>query len=145
MEPLQRLTRRQLDALKAIALRGGAAEGAPLKAIAQALEVQPPSALLHVTPLESMGLVIRHRGKSRLTPRGQNTLEEYRRHHRVAENLFNRLGLSPEAGCAAAREVDLALSHRTIERLCDAEGHPSSCPHGQPIPPCATERSGGRP
>ena len=140
MEALQRLTRRQVDALQEIQRHSRLEHGASLKVIAAAMRISPPSALGHITPLESEGLVIRFRGKSRLTPKGDRTLEEYRRHHRVAENLFSKLGLPSSAACTAAREVDLAISHRTVERVCEAEGHPATCPHGEPIPPCSSDR-----
>lgn len=140
METLQRLTRRQVDALQAIVSRETPGRGVPLKAIATALGVRPPSALGHITPLEDLGLVVRYRGKSRLTPKGRITLVEYQRHHRVAETLFGNLGLSPQETCTAAREIDLALSHRTIEEVCRAQHHPAACPHGQPITPCSSER-----
>lgn len=136
MEPLERLTRRQVDALEAIRTHETPARGVSLNAIAAGLHVRAPSALAHVTVLERMGLVDRYRGKSRLTPRGRACAAEYQRHHRVAENMFARLGFPNKDLCAAAREVDLALDHATVERLCRAEGHPTTCPHGQPIPPC---------
>ena len=139
METLQRLTRRQVETLHAISSQETAERGVSLNAIARALRVSPPSALGHVTPLERLGLVDRYRGKSRLSPKGRTTHLEYQRHHRIAESLFSQLGLSAEDGCVAAREVDLAMSHRTVERLCRAEQHPSVCPHGEPIPPCSSE------
>ena len=142
METLQRLTRRQVDALRAIAGGGTGEHGLSLKETAAFLRVTPPSALGHLTPLEEMGLIVRHRGKSRLTTRGRSTLVEYQRHHRVAERLFSQLGLSPDVTCEAAREVDLAISHRTVEQLCAAEGHPSVCPHGAPITPCSDKKEG---
>ena len=144
METLGRLTRRQVDALRAIAPRETVQHGVSLKAIAASLKVRPPSALGHVTPLEQLGLVERHRGKSRLTVRGRATLLEYERHHRVAETLFSQLGLSPEATCLAAREVDLSLSHKTVETVCAAEGHPPVCPHGEPMAACSTPKEGSR-
>ncbi|MGI0054022.1 MAG: metal-dependent transcriptional regulator [Thermoplasmata archaeon] len=140
MEPLGRLTRRQVDALQVILAEETSERGASLNSIAVALHVTAPSALGHLTPLETLGLVARHRGKSRLTPRGRTTLVEYRRHHRIAESLFDGLGLSNSDACRAAREVDLALSHQTIERVCRAEGHPRVCPHGEPIPPCSMQK-----
>lgn len=140
METLQRLTRRQLDVLQAIVARETPEKGVSLKAIATALRVRPPTALDHLTPLENLGLLERYRGKSRLTSKGRSTLMEYQRHHRVAEGLFSNLGLSPDDTCAAAREVDLAISHKTVERICEAEGHPSVCPHGEPIPPCSGKK-----
>ncbi|HZY69413.1 MAG TPA: metal-dependent transcriptional regulator [Thermoplasmata archaeon] len=139
METLAKLTRRQVDALRAISDHQRPDRGVALNDVAGALRVSAPSALGHLTLLEELGLVSRYRGKSRLTVRGQTTLVEYQRHHRIAESLFSRLGLSPEAVCDAASEVDLAISHRTVERLCQAEGHPTVCPHGDPIPPCSDE------
>ena len=139
MEALQQLTRRQLDALRAVGIHETAARGASLKSIGSALRVQPPSALGYLTPLEQRGMIVRHRGKSRLTARGRSTLLEYQRHHRVAETLFGSLGLTPEDTCAAAREIDLALSHRTVEEVCRAQQHPSACPHGQPIAACSSQ------
>ena len=142
METLQRLTRRQVDALQAIGSRETPGRGVSLKATADSLKVSPPSALGHLTPLEDMGLISRHRGKSRLTPKGRDTLVEYRRHHRVAESLFGQLGLAPADTCEAAREVDLAISHHTVEQICAAEGHPAVCPHGEPITPCSEKKGG---
>jgi DtxR family transcriptional regulator, Mn-dependent transcriptional regulator len=136
MEPLERLSRRQMDALLAVGATETAERGASLNSIARRLHVRAPSALGHLTVLEGLDLVSRHRGKTRVTPRGERCLLEYRRHHRVAENLFQRLGLSADDTHAAALEVDLALSHRMVDRLCEAEGHPTACPHGQPISPC---------
>lgn len=140
MEALGKLTRRQLDTLRAIVSRETPERGVSLNSVATALRISAPSALGHLTLLEQLGLVFRHRGKTRLTARGRSTLVEYQRHHRIAESLFSGLGLSPQDVCDAAQEVDLALSHLTIERICLAEGHPSVCPHGEPIPPCATQK-----
>ncbi len=140
METLGRLTRRQVETLQGIGRRETEERGVPLKTLAETLRVRPPSALAHLTQLEALGLVTRYRGKTRLSPRGRSTLVEYQRHHRIAENLFSQLGLPPDDVCAAAREVDLAISHRTIERLCEAERHPAVCPHGESIPPCSRGR-----
>lgn len=141
METLQRLTRRQVDALQSIGRLESLDRGVPLRATAESLGVRPPSALGYLTPLERMGLISRFRGKSRLTVKGRHTLVEYQRHHRVAESLFGQLGLAARDTCAAAREVDLAISHQTVERICAAEGHPSVCPHGAPISPCSDQKS----
>jgi Mn-dependent DtxR family transcriptional regulator len=136
METLQKLTRRQLEALQAILAHESSERGASLKLIAKSLGLSAPAALGHVTPLEELGLVVRHRGKTRMTGRGRETLVEYQRHHRLAETLFGHLGLGPSETCAAAREIDLAISHRTVEEVCRAQQHPAACPHGEPIGPC---------
>jgi len=142
METLQKLTRRQLEALQAISGKETPERGVSLKTIAASLKLSAPSALGRITPLEELGLVARHRGKSRLTDKGRRTLLEYQRHHRVAETLFGRLGLRPEETCAAAREIDLAISHRTVEEVCRAQQHPAACPHGEPIAPCHPSTKG---
>jgi DtxR family Mn-dependent transcriptional regulator len=141
METLQRLTRRQVDVLRIVHEQESLERGVPLAAIARGLRISAPSALGHLTPLERLGLVVRHRGKTRLSSRGRDTLVEYQRHHRIAESLFSQLGLPAEDVCGAAREVDLAISHRTVERLCAAERHPAVCPHGRPIPPCTNPKA----
>jgi DtxR family transcriptional regulator, Mn-dependent transcriptional regulator len=137
MEVLERLGRRQLETLMAVRQGQSEVAGASLNFVARTLGIRAPSALGRLTTLERLHLVTRYRGKTRLSSRGEACLMEYRRHHRVAENLFQHLGLSAEATHSAALEVDLALSHRTIDRLCEAEGHPKVCPHGDPIEPCA--------
>ncbi|HTT46179.1 MAG TPA: metal-dependent transcriptional regulator [Thermoplasmata archaeon] len=142
METLEKLTRRQLDTLQAIFKVETPDRGASLNAIASSLHLTAPSALGHLTPLEELGLVSRHRGKSRTTERGRRTLVEYQRHHRVAETLFGSLGLPPAETCVAAHEIDLAISHRTIEEICRAQRHPVECPHGQPIEPCHSTTRG---
>ncbi|HYA58318.1 MAG TPA: iron dependent repressor, metal binding and dimerization domain protein [Thermoplasmata archaeon] len=136
MEVLERLSRRQVEALAAVRRGESGEKGASLNFVARELGIRPPSALDRLTTLEELHLLARYRGKSRLTPRGEACLAEYQRHHRVAESLFQRLGLSAEDTHAAALEVDLALSHQTVNRLCEAEGHPKECPHGEPIAPC---------
>jgi Mn-dependent DtxR family transcriptional regulator len=141
METLQRLTRRQLETLQVIVAKETPERGVPLKRIATSLSLTPPSALGRLTPLERLGLVERYRGKSRLTSRGRGTLLEYRRHHRVAETLFGSIGLRPDETCAAAREIDLAISHRTVEEICRAQRHPTACPHGEPIDACPSSKS----
>jgi Mn-dependent DtxR family transcriptional regulator len=145
VEPLQRLTRRQLEALRLIAAQPTEGRGVPLNAIARGLGVRAPSALAHLGPLEELALIARSRGKSRVTERGRTCLDEYLRHHRVAESLFAAAGLSAAATHAAALEVDLALSHRTVEEICEAEGHPKVCPHGNPIAPCSAGEPGRPP
>ena len=143
METLQRLTRRQLEALQAVRVRETREKGVPLKQIATALRLTPPAALEHLTALEHLSLVDRYRGKSRLSSRGRATLAEYQRHHRLAETLFGRLGLSADRSCRAAREIDLAISHSTVEELCRLQEHPAECPHGAPIRSCSAQGAPG--
>ena len=142
METLLKLTRRKVETLQVIHRNETSGRGVPLHVVASQMHISAPSALGHLTQLEGLGLVSRYRGKTRISEKGRETLVEYQRHHRIAEGLFSRLGLPPETVCAAAKEVDLAISHETIERVCAAEGHPTVCLHGDPIPPCP-QRKGG--
>jgi DtxR family Mn-dependent transcriptional regulator len=139
MEPLQRLTRRQLLVLQAVGRLPAGRRGVSLADIADSLRIRPPSALEHLRALQYMGLVSRSAGKTKLTSIGAKCLKEYDRHHRIAENLFARLNLEADDACRAAREIDLALSHKTVEALCAAQGHPKTCPHGEPILSCEPE------
>jgi Mn-dependent DtxR family transcriptional regulator len=142
VEILQQLTRRQVDTLRAVMAQETPEQGASLKGLASGLGVSAPSVLGHLTPLEELGLVQRHRGKSRLTDRGRTTLLEYQRHHRLVESLFGSLGMAPSESCVAAREIDLAISHRTVEEICRTQSHPTECPHGAPIAPCRPSGNG---
>lgn len=136
MEVLHRLTRKQLTVLEKISIYRETDNGVSLKMLAASLRIQPPSALFHVRALQNEGLVGRRAGKTWITKKGVNCISEYRRHHRIAELMFTKLSFAPEDACRAALEIDLALTHATVEKVCSAEGHPSSCPHGEPIGPC---------
>ncbi|MEM3637434.1 MAG: metal-dependent transcriptional regulator [Conexivisphaerales archaeon] len=139
MELLQKLTRRQVEVLLTIKGLPLKKKGVQLEDIASALGVSPPTALEHVKALQYLGLVRRVAGKTRVTSRGEACINEYWRHHRVAESLFFTLHFPADRACEAAKMVDLALSHEIIDRLCSVQGHPRACPHGQPIPPCSEE------
>ena len=132
METLELLTKKQLQALQTIGSIATHSKGAPLSTIADKLRISPPSALELVRALETLGLVNRKSGKTKLTSSGCRCLEEYDRHHRIAENLFAKF-LDPEESHRAASEIDFSLSHETVERLYEAEGLPETCPHGKPI------------
>ncbi len=142
VEPLQRLTRRQLEALETVGRLESDSRGVALKIVARSMAVAPPSALEHIRALEEYALVARRSGKTRLTRLGRACLREYRRHHRVAESLFGRAGLDAQAACSAAREIDLALTHRTVNRLWALQGKPATCPHGEPIGPRSSAQRG---
>jgi Mn-dependent transcriptional regulator len=137
VEVLQRLTRRQLEVLQLVETLPATRKGVSLEDIANSLSIKPPSALEHVRTLQFLGLVKRVSGKTRITVRGRACLDDYQRHHRIVENIFYRMKLPADEACRAAREIDMALSHDIVERLCSIQGHPKECPHGKPIPPCS--------
>lgn len=141
MEALSQLTRRQLEVLQRVGTLSTPERGAHLNRLATSMKVTPPTALAHLTILERMGLVARFRGKTSLTRKGKVTLDEYLRHHRLAEALFSRSGLSPDEAHVAAKEIDLSLRHETVDKICRTSGHPATCPHGNPIPPCGERKA----
>lgn len=138
MEDLQKLTKKQLTTLQVINDNSDSTKGVSLKKIASELNIKPPSALELVRALEALDLVERTSGKTRLSESGMKCLEEYNRHHRIAEILFSHF-LSPEECHKAANEIDLSISHEVIDMICAAEGHPRTCPHGNPITTCESE------
>ena len=138
MEVLQKITRKQLVVLQLVHDMPDSPKGISLKSIASRLKIRPPSALELIKTLESLGLVSRKSGKTRLSRSGIRCLEEYNRHHRIAEILFSHY-LGPEESHLAANAVDLSISHEVVDKICAAEGHPKVCPHGNQIPECGGE------
>jgi Mn-dependent DtxR family transcriptional regulator len=130
---VDRLTRRQLEALTLVSTTEARGQGVPLRVVAAALRLRPPSAMAHLNHLEALGLLRCYRGKRGTTPKGHDSLNEYLRRHRVTEIAFSRAGLPPDESHTAALEVDLSLRSRTVDVICKASGHPTACPHGFPI------------
>ena len=70
------------------------------------------------------------------TPRGQQKATELIRRHRLAERLFTEsLGMQDEEEIEEqACKFEHILSPEATERICSFLGHPTTCPHGAPIP-----------
>ncbi|MEA3545583.1 MAG: metal-dependent transcriptional regulator, partial [Thermodesulfobacteriota bacterium] len=71
------------------------------------------------------------------------------RRHRLAERLtMDILGIAGDEGNAQACEFEHLLRQGVDTKLCTLLNHPSSCPHGNPIPPgecCIEARQQGQP
>ncbi len=75
-------------------------------------------------------------GEWRLTEAGELVARALVRRHRLAERLFSDvLELPEEEFELSACRFEHTLSQRAADRICTLLGHPSSCPHGRPIPP----------
>ncbi len=135
MEVLQRISRRQLLALRLIEKWQSSKGAMPLKDIAMSMGIKPPSALEILRPLESLGLIERISGKSKLSKAGEDCLIEYRRRHRLVEILLASV-LDEGKIHEAAIEIDMSVSKKTADSVCVAMGHPDTCPHGEDIAPC---------
>lgn len=71
----------------------------------------------------------------RLTPKGTRNAMELSRHHRLLERfLTDILGFSPDGAHAEAERLEHVISEEFEERLADFLNHPTTCPHGAPIP-----------
>src|SRR3978361_1618198 len=126
------------DYLKAIfhLTRGEAKERTGPAALAEWLGVSCPSATNVVKKLAELGLVTHspYHGVA-LTPMGEKVALEVLRHHRLLETyLSERLGVPWEKVHAEADRLEHALSEDLEDRLDAALGHPTTDPHGAPIP-----------
>jgi DtxR family Mn-dependent transcriptional regulator len=70
-----------------------------------------------------------------LTDRGRKVALEIIRHHRLLERyLVDALGYSWEEVHAEAERLEHHISEDFESRIDDLLGHPTTCPHGAPIP-----------
>jgi DtxR family Mn-dependent transcriptional regulator len=96
-----------------------------------------------IDDLVEQELVRSEDGALHLTPSGRNRAEDVMRRHRLVEVMLTTLlGLdrerASEIGCMAEHD----LRPEMVESVCTLLGHPSTCPHGRPIPPgrCCRDR-----
>jgi DtxR family Mn-dependent transcriptional regulator len=70
-----------------------------------------------------------------LTAKGQGLAESVVRKHRLAERLLTDIiGLPWEKAHTEAGRWEHVISDEVEERLVEILGHPTTCPHGNPIP-----------
>ena len=72
-----------------------------------------------------------------MTPRGRQRASDIIRRHRLTERLFtDSLHMENEAEIAEqACKFEHILSQEATDKICAFLGHPTTCPHGAPIPP----------
>ncbi len=103
--------------------------------LAERLRVSRPAVSQMMQRLGKHG-VVDVRGRSvRLSPTGLAHAQAAVRRHRLVERLLtDRLGLGAAASHEEADRIEHALSPTVLEALDDYLGHPTVCPHGNPIP-----------
>jgi DtxR family transcriptional regulator, Mn-dependent transcriptional regulator len=109
---------------------------ATTSALAERLEVSPPSVTSMLKKLATLGLVEhqRYHGAT-LTAAGERVALEVIRHHRLLEQyLVKTLGLPIDAVHAEADRLEHALSEELEAHIDRTLGFPTSDPHGDPIP-----------
>jgi len=82
-----------------------------------------------------------------LRPEGRDEARMTVRRHRLAERLMmDVLDVKGDQANAKACEFEHLLRHGVDTKLCTLLNHPTTCPHGKPIPPgecCEQARSAG--
>jgi DtxR family Mn-dependent transcriptional regulator len=113
--------------------RDGAATTSALAAL---LEVRPASVSGMLRKLAALELVEHERYRGvRLTDAGRLVALEVIRHHRLLELfLVESLGMSWDEVHAEAEVLEHALSEQLEELIPAKLGHPTTDPHGDPIP-----------
>jgi DtxR family Mn-dependent transcriptional regulator len=106
-------------------------------AVATRLSVASPSVSAMVKRLEADGLVVRDGAHGiRLTEAGERQAMRVVRRHRLVETfLHDKLGVPWHEVHDEAEALEHAISDRLEARIDAALGHPTSDPHGDPIPP----------
>lgn len=79
-----------------------------------------------------------------LTDRGKNRARDVVRRHRLAERLFkDTFRIDDHEAHSQACKFEHIISPELDQRICSFLGHPTTCPHGNPIPPgdcCGLEK-----
>lgn len=70
----------------------------------------------------------------KLKDKGTQLAKELLRHAQLLEVfLCNELGLSVEDAHRESEKLNLLLSCKTVQKICEKYNHPSECPCGEPI------------
>jgi DtxR family Mn-dependent transcriptional regulator len=130
------------DYLKVIYdLQRDGAETVSTSAIAEVLDVTPPTATSMMEKLEDRGLVEREKYKGvTLTREGETVALEVLRHHRLIETyLAERLGYDWAEVHDEADRLEHHISEEFERRVADVLDDPTVDPHGDPIPDASLE------
>lgn len=117
-------------------LSEGSSEMVSMGALATALEVVPGTATTMVKGLADQGLVEHQpRYGVKLTAEGRRVALNVLRKHRLVETfLVNVLKMDWSKVHEEAEQLEHAVSDEVLERLDALLGHPTTDPHGDPIP-----------
>jgi DtxR family Mn-dependent transcriptional regulator len=133
------------DYLKAIHQLGGSREGVSTSALAERLAVSPASVSGMLKRLNDQELVSHKRYQGvKLTRRGTRQAVEMIRHHRLLElYLANVVGMPWDKVHAEADALEHFISEDLESRLDELLGHPTTDPHGHPIPSASLDLDEG--
>ncbi len=95
--------------------------------------------------MSDVALVELRNDEAQLTPMGARRARDVVRRHRLAERLFkDTFSIDDSEAHTQACKFEHIISPELDQRICTFLGHPSTCPHGNPIPPgsCCVTRNG---
>ncbi|MFP4321656.1 MAG: metal-dependent transcriptional regulator [Anaerolineales bacterium] len=125
------------DFLKTVyKLQRGSSARVRTSAIAEALAITAPSAVDLINRCKEANLIdyVSHKG-IRLTPAGEKIALEVLRHHRLLElYLVEALGYTWDEVHDEADRLEHHISEVLEARISEFLGHPTTDPHGDPIP-----------
>ncbi|MEP7105888.1 MAG: metal-dependent transcriptional regulator [Chloroflexota bacterium] len=132
--------------LEAIYYMESEAESVRSARLADWLSVSRPTVTVALRRMIRDGMVrIDTRKEIVLTEAGREAAESIVRRHRIMERwLTDALGLDWVQADEEAARLEHAVSELVEERLYEALGRPTTCPHGNPIPGRAEARSDER-
>ncbi len=108
--------------------------------LAELMGVTPPTVTATLQRMERDGLITHGTRKEILfTEKGRETAEDIVRRHALAERMLTDLLKMPwHESHEEAHGVEHAITPKLADRLLEVLGHPTTCPHGNPIPGLGT-------
>ncbi|MBF0610900.1 MAG: metal-dependent transcriptional regulator [Magnetococcales bacterium] len=89
----------------------------------------------YLKEFSSNGMIRMEEGRILLTSKGQKKARDIVRRHRLAERLLvDVMGKLASETEEEACEFEHVLAPELVDAICTLLGHPTTCPHGQPIP-----------
>jgi putative ABC transport system ATP-binding protein len=87
--------------------------------------------------MEDLRLVsVKENHEVQFTDRGRSRARDVVRRHRLAERLFkDTFRIDEHEAHSQACKFEHIISPELDQRICSFLGHPTTCPHGNPIPP----------
>jgi len=122
-------------------------EGIPViqARLAERLGKAAPSVSEMLDRLEADGLIARSARRITMTPAGRSLAEGVVRKHRLAERLLvDIIGLDWDKAHVEAGRWEHVISDDVEARLVVLLDHPTTCPHGNPIPGVTPDGAGQR-
>jgi len=109
---------------------------ATLSQLADGMNVSLQAASRMIRRMAEEGLIIHEPYKGfQLTPKGERIALQVLRRHRLLERfLVDVMGFGWHEGHEMTETLERGITDKLSERMAELTGHPTRCPHGEPIP-----------